>query len=75
MFIGSKNNDAKVKVILDKFYLYIVPAFNLDGLAKATPGDCQGDEYDGPVFDDNFSDDEVTNSLLICHTTLPLESI
>ena len=55
----SLGND-RISNLLERTYFHIVPMFNVDGVQQAVPGDCTGDEYQGPRFDDKFTEEKVS---------------
>ena len=57
---GHSQGDDRISSLLERTYFHIVPMFNVDGVQQAIPGDCTGDQYQGPRFDDKFTEEKVS---------------
>ena len=55
-FSGHRHHDSRIDTILEKTNLHIIPAFNVDGLDNAMPGDCTGQQYFGEKYSDKFNE-------------------
>ena len=58
-FSGHLKGDDRISNLLEKTFFYIVPMFNVDGVQSAVPGDCTGNKYQGPRFDNKLTEEKV----------------
>ncbi len=49
-----KENDPRVVKLLKNVRIHVIPAVNVDGIARAVKGDCDGSLYDGADFYNQF---------------------
>ncbi|KAK6192240.1 hypothetical protein SNE40_003744 [Patella caerulea] len=49
---GTSHQHPDCVKIIEETHLHIIPVLNIEGMSKAVPGDCSGDNYTGKSFTD-----------------------